>query len=667
MHETGSIIDGKYEVVQSLGRGGMGEVLLVRHLHLEELRVIKILRPDYAAEEGAQKRFTREARLATQIKHPNVAILYDFAQLPEGSYYMVWEHIEGRHVGQWLEERGPFPVITGLELGIQTLRGLEAIHASGVIHRDLSPDNLMITTDRRGKPLVKIIDLGLAKNLLDDPAYEVTQVGMFMGKLRYCSPEQADPEKGEALDRRSDLYSFALVLYEMLTGMPPFDAESAHGSVMKRLMEEPAPISGRNPELPLPVALDEVFAKALRRDPAERHRDAVQLIEEIERVAFSLRQTETRKIPMPPARPLPERRLEESGTLSRAERVELLAQIERAAARKRARDESSQVSTVSPGAATAEPFPELTEAPAPPAELPALEPEEPPAEAGPGEPAGPSLAERRQELEQMLTSYMKTRQLPLAELTLATLVELFPIHPRRQEFEDWVRLVREEVEQDQLANSALAAGREAIEQGDFRTARKRLADLEKSDPDDERARTLRREIDAAQKDERQSADVEEHKRRFEERLDRDDLAGAEREMGEIAKAGAPRVTVDLYRSRLKDAREKLEQTIRAESFEHRFRQRLAAHDFHGARDVALELERALPWLDRPAAMFAEISRVEEDQRKQAALDHGTRQVEELIEQGQADQAALALSILVRMDPAFRWRKELERKLRALQG
>ena len=204
--EPGTILDGKYEIVQRLGSGGMGEVYLVRHLHLQELRVIKILRQDLAADSSAQKRFMREARLATQIKHPNVAILYDFASLEDGSFYMVWEHIEGQDVGDRLRHQGPFTVPVAIQLGIQALHGLEAIHSIGVVHRDISPDNLMITQDKKGQPQVKIIDLGLAKTLEPDANYEVTQVGMFMGKLRYCSPEQAGTVSGgEAIDLRSDL------------------------------------------------------------------------------------------------------------------------------------------------------------------------------------------------------------------------------------------------------------------------------------------------------------------------------------------------------------------------------------------------------------------------------------------------------------------------------
>src|ERR1700712_1668306 len=275
----------------------MGEVYLVRHLHLQELRVIKILRQDLAADDSAQKRFMREARLATQVKHANVAILYDFSTLPDGSFYMVWEHIQGQDVGDRIRRQGPFLVPVAVRLGIQALRGLQAIHATGVIHRDLSPDNLMITEDKSGNLRLRIIDLGLARTLEADANFEITQVGMFMGRLQYCSPEQASPG-GASLDHRSDIYSFGIVLYEMIAGLPPFESENQHGFIFKRLSEDPLPLRGRNPRVEVPVELDRVVRRALERDREERFADARAFITALERVEQSLLSAETKEIPM---------------------------------------------------------------------------------------------------------------------------------------------------------------------------------------------------------------------------------------------------------------------------------------------------------------------------------------------------------------------------------
>ena len=339
---SGTILDGKYEILDRLAAGGMGEIWRARHVHLQELRVIKILRADRATDPHALQRFAQEARIATQIKHPNVAILYDFSRLPDGSFYMVSEHIEGEHVHEWLKAHGVFPLPLAVDLGIQTLRGLEAIHAAGVIHRDISPDNMMITRDRRGRYQMKLIDLGLAKNLEAPAGFEITQAGIFMGKLMYCSPEQAGALKDAPLDHRSDLYSFAAVLYEMITGKPPFDSENQHGFVFKRLTEPAIPLIGRNPQVRVPQGLNDLVLKGLERDRELRFPDALTFLQALVHMAEQLRQVATQEIEMPAAArttskasptssPRPTSRSGSASELSREERVDLLAQIERAA------------------------------------------------------------------------------------------------------------------------------------------------------------------------------------------------------------------------------------------------------------------------------------------------------------------------------------------------
>ena len=347
--QTGTVLDGKYEVMERLGGGGMGEVYLVRHVLLDEKRVVKILRADRVSDRDAQKRFLREAKFATQIKHPNVAILYDYSRLEDGSFYMVWEYIEGEDVGTRLRSEGPFAPKLALELATQALRGLNAIHAAGMIHRDVSPDNLMIFTGQDERPRLKIIDLGLAKNLEADPDLELSQDGMFMGKLLYCAPEQAGLHKGETLDHRTDLYSFGLVLYEMLTGLPPWEAGTPQGAIFKRLSEDPLPLSDRNPGVELPPQLESVVLRALAREREDRFPNAVAFIEAVQGVARKLDKSATQEVPLPragsPGSPGPAAPgaagaggAEEGRTareLSRAEKEDLLARIERAARRVR--------------------------------------------------------------------------------------------------------------------------------------------------------------------------------------------------------------------------------------------------------------------------------------------------------------------------------------------
>ena len=668
--EPGSILDGKYEIVQRLGSGGMGEVYRVRHVHLQELRVVKILRQELAADPSAQKRFMREARLATQIKHPNVAILYDFSTLPDGSFYMVWEHIEGQDVGDRLRRQGPFPVPVAVRLGIQALHGLEAIHATGVIHRDLSPDNLMITEDKAGSPRVKIIDLGLARALEADAGSEITQVGMFMGKLQYCSPEQAGAPSGVTLDHRSDLYSFGLVLYEMIAGLPPFDSENQHGFIFKRLSEDPLPLRGRNPRVEVPAELDRIVRRALERDRDQRFPDARSFITALERVEQGLSGAETREIPLlalaaaaqdsAPPPPAPPPRQRSSSELSRVERLELLAQIERAG--KKVQESSGEISRAEAALAAGR----LEEAQKLIAQIEAANPR-----AQGIERLKERLAQERErekvilraaETEQVLVNYLQKKQLPLARLALETLLEIQPNHPKRADYEGWVNLLADEAGKAKRADAALAAGREALARRDFQAARRELETIARNDPTGKRAEAFSHELEAAERALQEAAEIDQRKRRFEELLAAHRVVEAKEELDALSKLDMPRVTLDFLREQLAEARASIQREETEAVFEQRYRQSLADHDWFAAREVAQELGTALPSSPRAAAMFAEVERLEAIQRRQQAVEQGVRQVETFIEQGDAAKAELALKILVQMDPENRHRKRLERQV-----
>lgn len=270
------LIDGKYQILDRLGVGGMGEIFKVRHIHLNELRVIKIMRPNVAADDQGLQRFLQEARTSTMIKHRNLAMLYDFAQLEDGSYYMVWEFIDGVNIQKWIAQNGPVPPRLSVEIAVQALTGLEHLHSMGLIHRDISPENIMLSQDHHGKLLVKVIDFGIAKSLAEgEGGHGLTQTGMFLGKLKYASPEQAGYLKeGEHLDPRSDLYSFGIVMYEMLAGRAPFQATNPHGYILKHVTEKPAPIAETNPEAKVPPQLESIIMKSLEKGRDNRFRTA---------------------------------------------------------------------------------------------------------------------------------------------------------------------------------------------------------------------------------------------------------------------------------------------------------------------------------------------------------------------------------------------------------
>ena len=668
--EPGSILDGKYEVVQRLGSGGMGEVYLVRHVHLHELRVVKILRQDLQTDPAAQKRFTREARLATQIKHPNVAILYDFATLPgEGSFYMVWEHIQGEDVGDWIRRNGPFPVPMALRLAIQALRGLEALHATGVIHRDISPDNLMITEDKQGQKRLKIIDLGLARTLEHDANHEITQVGMFMGKLQYCSPEQASPSGSEGLDRRSDLYSFGLVLYEMIAGLPPFESESQAGFIFKRLSEDPLPLIGRNPRVQVPPELDRVVRQVLERDREKRIPDAITLIQALEKVEQAISAAETREIQIPAAALQKEAppRQRSTSELTKSEREDLLAQIDRAA--RKVQETSVDFSKIEAALAASN----LDEARQLLAQVEAANPralglqrlkerlaEETEAKEG---------AERRRriaETEQVLANYIQRKQLPLARLALETLAELDPHSPKKAEHEAALTRLSEELEQEKRAAAALTAGREALARKDLPAARRELEVVVRNDPSGKKAASLRSDVEAAEREVRTGVELDERRRRFDDMLKEHRVRDAEQELESLSQLDIPRVTLALYRERLDELKSLVAREERVSFLEMRFRRHLEDRNWFGAREDAQEMGTTVPASPRSAEMFAHVERLEAEHRKQQSVEQGVKQIEDFIQKGDAARAELALKVLLQMDPENRHRKRLEKQVKGMR-
>ncbi|HYC59953.1 MAG TPA: serine/threonine-protein kinase [Thermoanaerobaculia bacterium] len=280
--KPGDSLDGRYTIIDRLGAGGMGEVYKATHNFLGSTRVIKVVHPNISSNTDARDRFLREARAATKVQHQNVATLHDFASLPDGAHYMVWEFIAGENLSQRLRAKGTLPPRQAVRITLQALRGLEAIHRAGIVHRDISPENLMITADDE----VKIIDLGVAK-VEDTDAVSTTRTGIFVGKLRYAAPEQLGfmPE-GEKVDTRADLYAMAMVLVELLTGRPPYEATSPHEYFMLHAVEPRKQTVSLPVEMPGSAALQAVLEKALARDRNQRYataREFAAALEEIER------------------------------------------------------------------------------------------------------------------------------------------------------------------------------------------------------------------------------------------------------------------------------------------------------------------------------------------------------------------------------------------------
>jgi len=271
----GTIIDGKYEVLGLLGVGGMGEVFKVRHIHLEAVRCVKVMKTDLMQDEAYTRRFVREAKVATRVHHPNVAIVHDFATLEDGTYYMVHEYIDGITVRQWLARNGRLPLGMAITLTLQVLSGLQHCHARGLLHRDISADNIMITLDDEERPAAKIIDLGIAKVTEASEVTQRTMAGIFIGNPKYSSPEQLGQlREGEELDARTDLYSLGITLYEMVVGVPPFYSRTPQGYMMQHLQSKVTPFHEVDATIELPDGFEEVVLHALEKDREKRYPSA---------------------------------------------------------------------------------------------------------------------------------------------------------------------------------------------------------------------------------------------------------------------------------------------------------------------------------------------------------------------------------------------------------
>lgn len=277
--------EGKYEVIGKIAEGGMGAVYKVRHLLLDEIRVIKVMRPQAAESEEQRKRFVREAQTATKLRHPNIVAFYDFAVDESGTAYMVMEFIDGVTLAQLIRKGGPLPLPIALELAKQCLSALGYLHRRGIVHRDISPDNILMAHHDEEGAQVKLIDLGIAK-VIQSEEVALTVGDAFLGKLRYCSPEQLSAGSSTStLDGRSDLFSFGIVLSEMLTGVCPLPGQSVQSIVAAHISGRLLSFEQTDPLGRVAPPLRELVERALRTDPAARVQTAeefAKLIEEVE-------------------------------------------------------------------------------------------------------------------------------------------------------------------------------------------------------------------------------------------------------------------------------------------------------------------------------------------------------------------------------------------------
>ncbi len=276
--QEGDILDGKYRVEKILGAGGMGVVVSAQHTVLNNRVALKFLLPSVAKNEHTAARFLREAQAAVRIKSPHVARVIDVGTMADsGSPYMVMEYLEGRDLGEVLETQGALEVDLAAHYALQACEALAAAHSCGIVHRDIKPANLFLTVAGDGSPVVKVLDFGISKNVVEMGISNLTQTQTAMGSPLYMSPEQM--RSARDVDARTDIWSIGVVLFESLTGQLPFMAETMP-QLCALVLEEDAPrVTSLNSDVP--EALADVVERCLKKRREDRYDDIAQVAKAI--------------------------------------------------------------------------------------------------------------------------------------------------------------------------------------------------------------------------------------------------------------------------------------------------------------------------------------------------------------------------------------------------
>ena len=279
----GRVVADRFEVLSLIGSGGMGSVYRARQVGLDREVALKLLKEEASWDPDTVTRFHREAKAMSLLQHGNTVRVFDFGQTNDGTLFLAMELLEGETLTKRLTREGCLDPVLAIRVVQQVLRSLHEAHSKGIVHRDLKPDNIMLAgVDGHAEPVVKVLDFGIAKVFEGENQFDQleTQAGTVFGTPRYMSPEQA---QGKSLDPRSDLYSVGVLLYQLLTGVPPFQDEEAVVVMAKHIRDKPEPPIKVAPTRPISTSLNRAVLKALEKDPSRRYQDATEFARGLEK------------------------------------------------------------------------------------------------------------------------------------------------------------------------------------------------------------------------------------------------------------------------------------------------------------------------------------------------------------------------------------------------
>ncbi|NLC68028.1 MAG: Stk1 family PASTA domain-containing Ser/Thr kinase, partial [Clostridiaceae bacterium] len=265
-----SVLGNRYELIEKIGGGGMAVVYKARCRLLNRYVAVKVLREEFTGDEEFVKRFEIEAQSAASLSHPNIVPIYDVGN-ENNVYYIVMEYVDGITLKEYIAEKGPLEWKEAIRIATQICSAIEHAHIKKIIHRDIKPQNILVTKEG----IAKVTDFGIARAATSST---ITMVGTTIGSVHYFSPEQA---RGGYIDEKSDLYSLGIVLYEMVTGRMPFDGESPVAIALMHIQDKPVPPTELNKDIP--KALNDIIIKAIRKEQSNRYQSASEMLEDLYR------------------------------------------------------------------------------------------------------------------------------------------------------------------------------------------------------------------------------------------------------------------------------------------------------------------------------------------------------------------------------------------------